>query len=157
MEPSFSGLAGFTIEQLGDPTGLTTGNVVNWFKYSLGTLNSVFQVNYQPSGEFTTPYLDYAASGFYSKLYICQYLNKQAQQNLGAAAYDWSEIREGDSTVRRVSKNEQAKVYSQLSKECRSEVNDWATQYKISRALPLSVDGYFDNLVRYFRLDIPNG
>lgn len=156
MEPNFSGLSAYTIDQL-DATGiLSTGQVVSWYKTNIGTLNSIFLTSYVPSGEFTSPPLDYASSGFYSKLYMCQYYDKMARQNLGAAAYDWSEIREGDSVTRRVSKNEQAKTYLSLSKECKQEVKDWATQYKISRSIPSSYDGYFDNLVRYFRCDTPN-
>lgn len=150
----FSGLAAFTLEQLDNPTGISTGSMINWFMYNVGTLNSLFQTNYTISGSFTNPDLDFAGSGFYSKLYICQYYDKQARINLGAAAYDWSEIREGDSVTRRVSKNEQAKVYLSLSKDCKEEVNHWAMQYRISRSLPLSLEGYFGDLVRYTRGEI---
>ena len=150
---NFSGLAGYTIEQLGSPSGLLTGQVVDYFKYNIGQLNGLIQSSYIPSGEFVSPELDYAGSGFYSQLYICNYYTKQINANLGVSAYDWSEIKEGDSFVRRVSKNEIAKTYRGLAADCQATLRDASMQYRVTRALPQSLVSEHLDLIRYNRLD----
>lgn len=152
MEPNFSGLAAFTLDQLDTPTNITTGRVVDYFKINVSSLNSLIGSSYVPSGDFVQPLLDYVGSGFYSQLYICNYYGKQVLANLGASAYDWSEVREGDSTVRRVSKNELAKTFRGLSSDCQNNLRDSANMYKVTQAIPQSLVAY-NNLLRFNRLD----
>lgn len=152
---NWTGLAGYTIDQLGSPSGLLTGQVVDYFKYNVGQLNSLIQSNYTPSGEFVSPELDFAGSGFYSQMYMCNYYSKQVLVNLGAAAYDWSEVKEGDSFVRRVSKNEQAKTFRGLAADCQATLRDQAMQYRVSRTLPVSLAARHCDLIRYTRVDEP--
>lgn len=153
---NFSGLAEYVMNQLGNPSGLLTGQVIDYFRLNIGSLNGLIQSNYVPTGEFTEPPLDYVASGFYSQMYMCNYYSKQVLANLGAAAYDWSEVREGDSVVRRVSKNEQAKTFRGLATDCQASLRDAAMQYRVSRCLPKSWEGYHCDLIRYSRINVPN-
>jgi hypothetical protein len=81
-------------------------------------------------------------SGIYTEMYYCYYYNKQANKNLGASAYDWTEI-QGDEqgTIRKVSKNEIAKTFRSLSKDCRENLDkltDWYAENE-SPVIPTQV------------------
>ena len=84
----------------------------------------------------------------FKELYIIKHFTRWITKNLGAAAYDWSEIVEGDSNIRRVSKNEIAKTYLQLRKAAREELEDLIFFYKQNLSTPAAY-GVRGNLFRY--------
>lgn len=135
-----SGWAGEILDSLGDTT-TTTGSVYLWLTQSLGTLNDRINTNfYVNSTGCIESGMNSAQSGVYTEMYFCYYLSRKAAKMLGAAEYDWTEI-DGDEqgSVRRVSKNEQAKTYRLLAKDCKERLNDLVDWYNSEANLPKQV------------------
>lgn len=128
-----SGWAGMILESLQE-TGIPTGQVVTWLQNNLGTLNIAIDTYYEISGVSGCIYPDMnqSASGIYTEMYYCYYYQRKSQQNLGAMAYDsWTEIEGKDEgKIKRVSKNEIAKVYRSLYLDCKDNVKDLVKWYK---------------------------
>ena len=110
-------------------TGIATSRGVSWMQMNLPKLNILLSTGFYISGEDIVPDMPFEVSGIYEEMYYCDYLNKKASENLGAAAYDWTEISgEDQGTVRRVSKNEVAKTLNLMSKDCKERLDklvDW--------------------------------
>ena len=133
--PQLSGWAYDILTSVGE-TGMATGQVVTWLKNNLGKLNIALESAYYVSGDTGSgclrPNLGQAESGIYTEMYLCHYFTRKASENLGAMAYDsWVEI-EGDNQgrIRRTSRNEIAKSYMSLAKECKSNPNELIKWYK---------------------------
>jgi len=125
--------ASLILESLGDTT-TPTGSVVSWLKNNLGQLNLRLEEEFVLSGDCIEPEMSQNVSGIYTEMYYCYYYNRQATKNLGASAYDWTEIA-GDEqgTIRKVSKNEVAKTYRLLAKDCNENLDkltDWYLETK---------------------------
>lgn len=122
--------AGLILESLGDEI-TPTGSVATWLKSNLGILNLRLEEAFYLSGDCILPEMNQNISGIYTEMYYCFYYNKLANKNLGAAAYDWTEIA-GDEqgTIRKVSKNEVAKTYRLLSKDCREGLDTLTNWFK---------------------------
>jgi len=126
--------AGLILDSLGDTT-TPTGSVSTWLKTNLGQLNLRLGEGFSLSGDCIIPDMSQNVSGIYTEMYYCYYYNKQAGKNLGAAGYDWTEIN-GDEqgTIRRVSKNEIAKTFRTLSKDCRENLDKLTEWYNNSKS-----------------------
>lgn len=123
--------AGLILESLDDTT-TSTGSVVTWLRNNLGALNLRLQTEFviSGSGYCIEPEMSQIVSGIYVEAYYCYYYNKMANKNLGAAAYDWTEIAgEEQGTIRRVSKNEVSKTYRLLAKDCRERLDELTKWY----------------------------
>jgi len=149
----FANLAEFIIEDLDYPEGLSVGVIINWLGSSVGNMNTLLGTDYEID-EFggPTPDMGIAELGFLAQMYKIKYYTQQNKQNLGASAYDWSELTEGDSRIRRVSKNEVAKSYLALSRDSQLILNDMVKYYRTNKAMPKSKSSYntpFDMFYRW--------
>jgi hypothetical protein len=130
--------AGLILESLDDVV-TPTGSVVTWLRSNLGALNLRLQTEFAISGSgyCIVPEMDQNVSGIYTEMYYCAYYNKMANKNLGASGYDWTEI-QGDEqgTIRKVSKNEIAKSFRALAKDCRENL-DKLTQWYGENTSPI--------------------
>jgi hypothetical protein len=135
-EPELSGWASGILDGLGE-TGYSVGSVVTWLETHLGSLNLALRTSFViDSSGCISGDMDQAHSGIYTEMYLCDYYRKKANENLGASAYDWTFIEgEDQGTIRRVSKNEVAKTYMQLRKDCKDQV-DHLIQWYHSEYLP---------------------
>ena len=121
-----SGWAGRIIENM--PSGATTvGRIASWLQNNIYRVNTTLvqfpEDSFYWSGDYLVPDMNMNISGIYEEMYYCDYMRKQAMNLVGAAAYDWSEIQgEDQGTIRRVSKNEQAKTYRTLCKDCEENI-----------------------------------
>lgn len=121
--------AGLILDSLDDST-TPTGSVVTWLKNNLGSLNLRLQETFSLSGDCIFPDMSQNISGIYTEMFYCYYFNKQANKNLGASSYDWTEIMgEDQGTIRKVSKNEIAKTYRGLAKDCRDNLDKLSNWY----------------------------
>lgn len=136
---------------LDQPESTTLPSIVAWLQYSsVSKLNVLIGSCVSlKDGDVDPELTDVQASIIY-QLYMVHYYDKQIQKNLGASAFDWSEVVEGDSRVRRVSKNEIAKTYQQLSKSSKDILDDLIFYYKQNLILPASFSS--PGLVRFCRL-----
>lgn len=132
MATSFSDLSGWAgriLENLNE-TGISTGRVVVWMESNLYKLNIPFGTNYVVSGEYIESGFSQAISGIYEEMYYCDYYNKKANSFLGAAGYDWVEIQgEEQGSYRKVSRNDTAKTYLTLAKDCQERMSSLIAWY----------------------------
>lgn len=112
-----------------DDTTTPTGSVVTWLKSNLGNLNLRINGEFYLSGDCIEPEMSMAVSGIYSEMFVCNWLSKQANKNLGAAAYAWVSIQgEDQGEIRRANRVESAKVFRSLANDCKvslDELTDW--------------------------------
>lgn len=124
-----------------DDTTTPTGMVTSWLRNNLGSLNLRINGEYSLSGDCIVPDFSTNVSGIYTEMYYCAYFAKQANKFLGGAAYDWTEIR-GDEqgSIRRVSKNEVAKTFRLLSKDCQENLTKLTEWFNgLNSSLPTQV------------------
>ncbi len=112
-------------------TGIAVSRVVSWFQNSLYKLNSAIGSGFYVDNGTIYPDMVSNVSGIYEEMYYCDYYRKKATANLGASAYDWVEIRgEDQGSIRRISKNDIAKNYMSMSKECEERLNQLIKWYQ---------------------------
>ena len=145
-------------EEIGDAAGYSFEYLAYWFagNYNLGRLNSLIGTCYSGSyntgvyGELTDYTIDPALGGdeqaIYQKIFEIDFYSKQSRNVLaGAAAYgsgsDWISLREGDSSITRVNKNEVAKSYKMLVDSSKAELDKMVNSYLKFRAVPQQVAG----------------
>ena len=128
---------------LGQPSGngISVSSISGWLGTNVGQLNISIETKYYNRSGILVPPLSPDEISVYEKMYDYKYYTQMVQNNLGASAYDWSEITEEGSTVRRVSKNEIAKTYMQLAKDSKETLKDLVATYKRNKAKPRSVTG----------------
>jgi hypothetical protein len=144
-------------EEIGEEAGYSFEYLAYWFagNYNLGRLNTLIDTCYSGSyatgqyGEMTsytiTPEMGSEETAIYQKIFELDFYNKQARNTLkGAAGYsggDWISLREGDSSITRVNRNEVAKNYKSLATDTRSEIDQMVQSYLKFRATPQQVVG----------------
>jgi hypothetical protein len=113
-------------------TGIAAASVVTWFQNSLYKLNLALGSGFYTESGNILPDMSPNISGIYEEIYYCYYLNRKATQNLGAGAWDWTEIAEDNQgRIRKVSRNEIAKSYQAQAKDCKQtleELIEWFQQ-----------------------------
>ena len=114
-----------------DETTISSTRLVTWLQTNLYRINlAVGSGYYLEDNGSILPAMSAPISGLYEEIYYCDYLNKKANALVGAFAYDWTEI-EGDKQgkIRRVSKNEGAKTYTIMAKDCQTRLKDLIRWY----------------------------
>lgn len=115
-----------------DETGIPASRTVTWFQNNLHKLNLTLASGFYTESGSIYPDMSLNISGIYEEMYYCDYYNKKANANLGANAYDWTEMRgEDQGTIRRVSKNEVAKTYRTMSKDCQERLAELVKWYNL--------------------------
>lgn len=138
-------------ENLGSPTDITEELIETWLTNSTGNLNTKLNLSISAVDGSFVPELSDKEKAIYQKIFEIYYLGLQINRNLGASAYDWSELTEADSTIRRVSKNELAKTYRGLQNDARIELVDMINKYRFDKSMPTglkSVDFWVPKLAR---------
>lgn len=116
----------------------SVAKILKWLQDNLGQLNDLIATNYQISENDASPELGIDEAGIFGIIYLMNYYQRQIQSNLGASAYDWSEVVEADTRVRRVSRNEIAKSYRFLSNDSRDYLYRLVESYKKFKCVPVS-------------------
>lgn len=135
---------------LNNPTDLSVPQIAFWLLGNIGQLNILIEMEYVVVNSEFVPELGDQEKDILKKIYFVKWANNGMTHNLGATAYDWSEISEGDSTVRRVSRNEIAKTYKQLRDTYQSELNELAYYYKKNKISPSSYDIRIEPILGFF-------
>jgi hypothetical protein len=145
-------------EEIGEDAGYSYEYLAYWFagNYNLGRLNTLIDTCYSGSyitgqyGEMTeykiTPEMGSEETAIYQKIFELDFYNKQARNTLkGVAGYgganDWISLREGDSSITRINRNEVAKNYKSLANDTKEELNKMVQSYLKFRATPQQVVG----------------
>jgi hypothetical protein len=128
--------------ELEQPDDLSIPQISYWLQNNIGQLNVMIgdTIVYSESNAEFDPELSVEQANIFKYIYLVKYMSKKITTNLGAAAYDWSEITEGDTSIRRVSKNEVAKNYKQLRDAYETQLNKLTFFYKQNLNEPISYD-----------------
>jgi hypothetical protein len=129
-------IANNIFEELGSPTGCQVSFINSWLINNIGDLNVKLGTDLSFTGLVTG--LNTEQAVIHKLLFNHYYYGRQAQMNLGANGYSIMQIREGDSSVRVVTKTELAKEYTALQKQTASEIEKSLKLYRLNVALPSS-------------------
>ena len=156
MDNTVVSVATEIILDLDNDSSLSSSFVQSWLIGNVGKLNNAIGsaieiVTVATVSEFSPLPTD-DQKDIFKWLFQCQYFSNLAKNSLGAAAFDWISLSEGDSSVKRVSKNDLAKSYSELLKQCRASLNEMIKHYRMNWALPRSKSAYDSNAYLYSRL-----
>jgi hypothetical protein len=143
-------LADFIYFDIGQPSGISPGTINYWIENSIGNLNTYLGTSHNVVSGDIVPGLNIEESGIMNQMYKVRYYNKVASENLGASAYDWSEVREADSVVRRVSKNEISKTYLQLAKDEKISLDETIRFYRTNAATPTTILPRVNSFYQYY-------
>lgn len=150
----FVDIADEIYRELSEPTDTPVPTIAFWLRAHYGDLNLLLagtNFSLDIDGEIT-PELKELEKTIFKNSYILHYYDVQIRNNLGASGYDWSELAEGDSSVRRVSKNEIAKTFRLLRNDLRDEIKAEIQRYRLNKALPISLEPV-SNLHEFQRFD----
>ncbi len=135
------------INDLDADSSLSVSYVSTWLRDNVGKLNNAVGSNIVIGEDLEfSPCLSNDEKDIFKWLFTCRYYANLVKNNLGAAAYDWSEMREGDSVIRKVSVNEIAKTYALLAKQCEDSLKEMIKFYRMNKALPRSQSSFNTNM-----------
>jgi len=141
---AISGLATkiFQTEFESDTGAVPRSYIQAWLESNLGSLNARINTSYSGSNAE----LDLESSAIYKEMYMSHYYRKQSRNALrglvgNSDGADVLSIRDGNSSVSFVNKNEVSKVYKSLADDCDSKVEKLAHQYNMYQSEPLQLGG----------------
>lgn len=130
--------------------------VSGWLEVNLGELNGLLHEDFyiNDSGNIGPTGLAPVEQNIYAYLYKINYFDKASREALrglvwggvSGVADDWTSIKEGDSSIQRVSKGSLSRAYTEMARDTRDRMNDLIYQYNSTKASPLQVagdDGYY--------------
>lgn len=129
------------LNDLLETTDTSIPRIVSWLCANIGTVNDYLGTSYTISGNDAIPELTEDVSAIFAVIYLDRYYARQVQLFSGASGYDssWTEWSEGDSSIRRVSKNEIAKTMMQLKKENSLYLKDLISGWKRYQCIPANL------------------
>jgi|TARA_R100000152_G_C6699315_1_gene129188 hypothetical protein len=141
--------SGIVTSEFDSDTGIATvANVSGWLYENLGQVNTYLYTDFSGAGASGTyGLMDLEAQSVLKELYLSNYYNKQARNALrGIAESSVSgdnvlSLKDGESSVTFVNRNEVSKVYRGLASDCMDRVTRLAAQYNIYQAQPRQLGG----------------
>ncbi|MDB4314543.1 hypothetical protein N9955_00790 [bacterium] len=125
--------------------------VSGWLETNIGELNGLLHEDFyiDESGNIGPCGLAPVEKNIFAHLYTINYYDKASREALrgfiwtdaSGAIDDWTSIKEGDSSVQRVSKNSIARSFNEFSKDTRERMDNLIYQYNSTKASPLQVAG----------------
>ena len=141
--------SGIVTTEFDSDTGIATISAVSgWLYENLGQANTYLYTDFggaDATGVYGT--MDIEAQNVLKELYLGNYYNKQARNALrGIVSSSVSgdnvlSLRDGESAVTFVNRNEVSKVYRGLASDCMDKVTRLAAQYNIYQAQPRQLGG----------------
>ena len=141
--------SGIVVTEFDSDTGIATVSAVSgWLYENLGQANTYLYSDFSGvNASGTYGVMDIEAQSVLKELYLSNYYNKQARNALrGIASSTVSgdnvlSLRDGESAVTFVNRNEVSKVYRGLASDCMDKVTRLAAQYNIYQAQPRQLGG----------------
>lgn len=129
--------------ELDSPSDLSVGAIKLWLTGNLGRLNSLINGEYTLDSSYQiSPDLGENEAAIFKQIYYVYYWDKKLRSSLGAASVETVvELTADGNRIRRSSKTEISKVYSQAKRDAIDELNRLVTGYKSLAAIPLAVFG----------------
>ena len=141
--------SGIVTTEFDSDTGIATvANVSGWLYENLGQVNTYLYTNF--SGDNATgtyEIMDIEAQNVLKELYLSNYYNKEARNALrgitksSVSGDNVLSLKDGESAVTFINRNEVSKVYRGLANDCMDKVTQMAAQYNIYQAQPRQLGG----------------
>ena len=141
--------SGIVTTEFDSDTGIATvANVSGWLYENLGQVNTYLYTNF--SGDNATGthgFMDIEAQNVLKELYLSNYYSKEARNALrgitksSVSGDNVLSLKDGESAVTFVNRNEVSKVYRGLANDCMGKVTQMAAQYNIYQAQPRQLGG----------------
>ena len=141
--------SGIVVTEFGGDTGIVTvSNVSGWLYENLGQVNTYLYTDFsgdEASGTHGT--MDIEAQNIFKELYLSNYYNREARNALrgivssAVSGDNVLSLKDGESAVTFVNRNEVSKVYRGLANDCMGKVTQLAAQYNIYQAQPRQLGG----------------
>ena len=141
---------------LGEPEDYTIAQISAWFwdNANVGKLNNLIGtqisgVAYKDANGVVTGY-DLVPNpsndqlAIYKMIFDCDYFKNQSKnlaRSAGTIGNDWTDLREGDSSIKKINKNEISKNFRALAQDCQAELNKTVKMYLKYGAVPEQVVG----------------
>ncbi len=128
-----------------EDSNLSIASIIQWFRSHIGSLNNLINKDYTIH---STTYeiidgsgteIDEQAVAIFKKMYEIAYLKRLSRSNLGASSYDIVQIQSDGANFRTVSKNDTAKTYNQMAKDCQDELKQLLNTYRLCKYSALQV------------------
>jgi hypothetical protein len=138
----------YSYEFDGDPAVTSVSAISGWLESNLGLLNNMLYSSFSGVVSETETDMPLEAQNIHKELYMYNYYSKQSRNALrgitSSSAADGSNIlsvKDGDSQVTFVNKNEVSKVYRGLSSDSKANIDKLVAQYNIYGAEPRQLAG----------------
>ena len=141
--------SGIVTTEFDSATGIATvASVSGWLYENLGQVNTYLYTNFigdDASG--TYGFMDIEAQNVLKELYLSNYYSKEARNALrgitksSVSGDNVLSLKDGESAVTFVNRNEVSKVYRGLANDCMDKVTQMAAQYNIYQAQPRQLGG----------------
>ena len=141
--------SGIVVTEFDGDTGIATvSNVSGWLFENLGQLNTYLYTDFtgsQASGTYGE--LDIEAQNILRELYLKNYYTKEARNalrgivNSSVSGDNVLSLRDGESAVTFVNRNEVSKVYRGLASDSTENLKRLVAQYNIYQAQPRQLGG----------------
>ena len=141
--------SGIVVTEFDGDTGIATvANVSGWLYENLGQVNTYLYTDFTgdlASGTYGV--MDIEAQNVLKELYLSNYYNKQARNALrgivdsSVSGDNVLSLKDGQSSVTFINRNEVSKVYRGLASDCMDKVTRMAAQYNIYQAEPRQLGG----------------
>jgi len=141
---------------LGEPSNYQPARLWAWFLDSanLGKLNNLIgtqlsgeclkNINGAATGYRINPLLSNDQLAIYKMLFDYEYYKNEARQMAQSSmsvGNDWTSLREGDSSITRINKNEVAKNFRSLAKDAKEDLDKSVKSYLKYNAVPDQIVG----------------
>jgi hypothetical protein len=141
---------------LGEPSDYTPARLTAWFidDSNLGKLNNLIGTSFSGvayrnnngmiTGYGVSPEPNNDQLAIYKMIFDCDYLKIQSRNLAKSSATignDWTDLREGDSSIKKINKNEISKNFRGLAQDCKAELDKAAKMYLKYNAIPDQVAG----------------
>tara|TARA_R100001377_G_scaffold71688_1_gene47347 strand:- start:159 stop:644 length:486 start_codon:yes stop_codon:yes gene_type:complete len=141
--------SGIVTTEFDSDTGIATvANVSGWLYENLGQVNTYLYTNFNgDNATGTYAIMDIEAQNVLKELYLSNYYNKEARNALrgitksSVSGDNVLSLKDGESAVTFINRNEVSKVYRGLANDCMNKVTQMAAQYNIYQAQPRQLGG----------------
>ena len=141
--------SGIVVTEFDGDTGIATvSNVSGWLFENLGKLNTYLYTDFTGShASVTYGEMDIEAQNILKELYLKNYYTKEARNalrgivNSSVSGDNVLSLRDGESAVTFVNRNEVSKVYRGLASDSTENLKRLVAQYNIYQAQPRQLGG----------------
>ncbi len=141
---------------LGEPVDYTPARLTSWFidNSNLGKLNNLIGTSFSGvayknqqnliTGYGITPEPNNDQLAIYKIIFDCDFLKNQSRNLAKSSATignDWTTLKEGDSTITKINKNEISKNFRGLAQDCKAELDKTVKMYLKYNAIPDQIAG----------------